>query len=140
MTLDCESLQFPAANATSESQAELNPAQLCPKGLAISNIARTAGPRAVQRYLGTLNFLARFCPKLSDVVEPLREKTHKDITFQWSDSHDKAFVESKELVANAPVLFYFNTQLPVSQYKEIINHYRVSSSAHGPWLAKISSC
>ena len=36
MTLDCESLQFPAANATSEAQAELNPAQLSPEG--VSNL------------------------------------------------------------------------------------------------------
>jgi len=42
-----------------------------------------------------LNFLARFCPKLSDVVKPLRELTHKDVTFQWTDSHDKAFGEPR---------------------------------------------
>ena len=61
-----------------------------------------------------LNFLARFCPKLSDVVKPLRELTHKDVTFQWTDSYDKTFVESKELIAHAPVLCYVNPQLPVT--------------------------
>ena len=81
---------------------------------AIVNMPKPADPRAVQRYLGMLNFLARFCPKLSDVVKPLRELTHKDVTFQWTDLHDKAFVESKELIAHAPVLRYFNPQLPVT--------------------------
>ena len=61
-----------------------------------------------------LNFLARFCPKLSVAVKPLRELNHKDVTFQWMDSHDKAFVESKELTAPIPVLSYFNPQLPVT--------------------------
>ena len=46
-----------------------------------------------------LNFLARFCPNLSVVVKALRELTHKDIPFQWNDSHEKAFVESKKLIA-----------------------------------------
>ena len=80
---------------------------------AIVNMPKPADPHVVQRYLGMLNFLARFCPKLSDVVKPLRELTHKGVTFQWTDSHDQAFVESKELIAHAPVLCYFNSQLPV---------------------------
>jgi len=129
-----ESLQFPEANT--EVKLKLNPAkwrfktqkvifmgfQLSPEGVspapttveAISNMPKPADPHAVQRYLGMLNFLARFCPKLSDVVKPLRELTHKDVTFQWTDSHDKAFGESKELIAHAPVLCYFNPQLPVT--------------------------
>ena len=81
---------------------------------AIVNMPRPADPHAVQLYLGMLNFLARFCPKLSDVVKPLRELTHKDVTFQWRDSHDKTFVDSKELIAHAPVLCYFNPQLPIT--------------------------
>ena len=64
--------------------------------------------------LGMLNFLARFCQILSDVVKPLRELTNKDVTFQWTDSHDKAFGKSKELIAHATVLWYFNPQLPVT--------------------------
>ena len=75
---------------------------------------KPADAHAVQRYLGMLNFLARFCPKLSDAVKPLRELTHKDVTLQWTDSYNKAFVESKELIAHAPVLHYFNPQLPVT--------------------------
>jgi len=82
---------------------------------AIVNMPKPADPHAVQRYLGMLNFLARFCPKLSDVVKPLRELTHKDVTFQWTDSHDQAFVESKELIAHAPVLCYSNPQLAVTR-------------------------
>jgi len=73
-----------------------------------------ADPHAVQRYLGMLNFLARFSPKLSDVVKPLRELTHKDVPFKWTDAHDKTFVESKNLITHAPVLRYFNPQLPVT--------------------------
>ena len=46
-----------------------------------------------------LNSLARFYPYLSDGVNALRELTNKDVSVQWTDSHDKAFVESKKLIA-----------------------------------------
>ena len=81
---------------------------------AITRMPTPADPHAVQRYLGMLIFLARFCPKLSDDVKPLRELTHKDVPFEWTDAHDKAFVEFKNLIAHAPVLRYFNPQLPVT--------------------------
>ena len=96
--------------------------QLSPEGVspvpsmveAVVNIPKPADPHTVQRYLGMFNFLAIFCPKLRAVVKPLRELTHRDVTFQWTNSHDKSFVESKELIAHAPVLCYFNPQLPVT--------------------------
>ena len=96
--------------------------QLSPEGVspappmveAITKMPTPADPHAVQRYLGMLDFLAIFCPKLSDVVKPLRELTHKDVPFEWTDAHDKAFVESKNLIAHAPVLRYFNPQLPIT--------------------------
>ena len=63
-----------------------------------------------------LNFLARFFPNLSDVIKALGELTYKDVSFQWTDSHDKAFVESKKLIAQGPVLFlcHFYSQLPTT--------------------------
>ena len=61
-----------------------------------------------------LNFLARFFPNLSDVIKALGELTYKDVSFQWTDSHDKAFVESKKLIAQGPVLCHFYSQLPTT--------------------------
>ena len=58
-----------------------------------------------------LNFLARFYPYLSDVVKALRKFTHKDVLCQWTDSHGKAFVEFKKLIAQGPVLCHFSPQL-----------------------------
>ena len=53
-----------------------------------------------------LNSLARFYLNLSDVVKALRELTNKDVPVQWTDSHNKVFFESKELIA--PVMWHFN--------------------------------
>ena len=58
---------------------QLNPEGVSPAPSMVEAITRMptpVDPHAVQRYLGMLNFLARFCPKLSDVVKPLRELTH----------------------------------------------------------------
>ena len=61
-----------------------------------------------------LNFLARFCPNFSDVVKASRELTYKDVPFEWTDSQDKAFVESKKLIAQGPVLCHFYFQFPTT--------------------------
>ena len=66
---------------------------------AITEMPKASDQHAVQPYLGMLNFLARFCPKLSDAVRPLRDLTHKDVPFKWTD----AFVESKNLIAHADI-------------------------------------
>ena len=52
-----------------------------------------------------LNSLARFCPRLSEVVKPFRDLTH---------THDKPLADSKNLIAYSLVLRYFNPQLPVT--------------------------
>ena len=58
-----------------------------------------------------LNFLAGFCPNLNNVFKALRKSTHKDAPFQSTDSHGKAFVESKKLIAQGPVSCHFSPQL-----------------------------
>ena len=40
---------------------------------------------AVQRFLGFVNYLAKFLPKLSDACEPLRRLTDKDIRWHWEN-------------------------------------------------------
>ena len=58
-----------------------------------------------------LNFLAGFCPNLNDVVKALRKSPHKDAPFQCTDSHGKAFVESKKFIAQGPDSCHFSPQL-----------------------------
>ena len=49
-------------------------------------------------------FLCKVLSKLCDVVKALRELINKDVPIQRTDSHDKAFVESKKLIAQGPVM------------------------------------
>ena len=55
-----------------------------------------------------LNFLSKFLPKLSDVIEPLRRLTHKEAEWNWSEEQEHAFNDVKRLVTCAPVLSYYD--------------------------------
>ena len=59
--------------------------------------------KAVQRFLGFVNYLAKFVPHLADECEPLRRLTDKDADWVWEKHHQDAFNRVKQLVADYPV-------------------------------------
>ena len=67
----------------------------------------------VQRFNGFVNYLAKCVPKLSEVTEPIRQLTRKDVPWNWSASQENAFVLMKELVIEAPVLQFFDNHKPL---------------------------
>ena len=67
----------------------------------------------VQRINGFVNYLAKFLPKLSDVTEPIRQLTRKDVPWNWAESQENAFQEIKSLVKKAPFLAYFDNEISV---------------------------
>ena len=95
---------------------------LTPEGLkpseeiatAILDMPQPQDKAATRRFLGTVTYLAKFCPHLSEVVRPLRDLTHIDQEFLWADQHAKAFTHAKELVSTAPCLRYFDLHAPVA--------------------------
>lgn len=62
----------------------------------------------VERLRGTVNYLSKFVPKLSDVMRPISTLTRPDAEWTWDSVHDKAFEEIKHLLTQAPVLAYFD--------------------------------
>ena len=76
---------------------------------------------ATRCFLGTITYLSKFCPNLSEVVRPLRDLTHIKQEFLWSEQHSRAFSPAKEVVSkvskvskdvNAPVIL----QVDASEY------------------------
>ena len=55
---------------------------------AITEMPRPEKPEDVLRLNGMVNYLSRFLPNLSDVMKPLRDLTHKDVEWCWSDTQD----------------------------------------------------
>ena len=69
---------------------------------------------AVQRFLAFVNYLAKFVPHLAEECEPLRRLTDKAADWVWEKHHQDAFDRVKQLVADYPVLRYYDVNLPVT--------------------------
>ena len=54
--------------------------------------------KALQKLLGMVNYLAKFCPHLSDQCKLLRKLTHKDCEWSWLEQHEEAFLKLKETI------------------------------------------
>ena len=75
---------------------------------AIAKMPKPQDVEGVQRLNGFVNYLAKFLPKLSDVLEPIRRLTRKDTPWDWSSEQDQAFANVQRLVTEAPVLCYYD--------------------------------
>ena len=81
---------------------------------AITNLSEPKDMKALQRFLGTVNYLAHFLPRLSQVCEPLRRLLAKDVEWSWQTQQQAAFDQIKQLVAKHPVLSYYDVFKPVT--------------------------
>ena len=79
---------------------------------AICNMPKPEDVQAVQRFVNTVKYLSRFLEDLSDMSEPLRRLTHKDVPWEWSQEQEEAFVKIKKAVSTAPVLKFFTPSEP----------------------------
>ena len=60
----------------------------------------------VQRLNSFVNYLTKFLPGLSYVMEPIRQLTRKNVTWNWSNTHERAI--EKSLVSGAIVLCFYD--------------------------------
>ena len=80
---------------------------------AVVNMPTPKDKQGVRRFLGTINYLIKFCPLLSTVTQPLQNLTKDDVQFQWSVKHQHAFDAAKALATSAPCLTYYDVTAPV---------------------------
>lgn len=55
----------------------------------------------VERLRGTVNYLSRFLPKLSELMRPISNLTHPDAAWTWDSIHGSVFKELKRLLTQA---------------------------------------
>ena len=85
--------------------------QIDPEKLeAVREMPKPQDVEGVRRFCGFVNYLAKFLPKLSEVLEPIRQLTREDTTWIWTPTHDKAFETVQKLVTEAPVLAFYNPE------------------------------
>jgi hypothetical protein len=77
---------------------------------AILDMPAPTNKEEVQSLQGTVNYLSKFLPNLSQVMEPIRQLTVNGVKFQWGKSQKSAFEEIKLLITKAPILAYYDPQ------------------------------
>ena len=67
----------------------------------------------LRRFLGMVNYLAKFLPHLSDETEVLRKLTEKEPEWCWLPAHAAALARVKEMIVTAPVFAYYDVNKQV---------------------------
>ena len=60
----------------------------------------------IRQFLGLASYYQRFIRNFAQIAEPLRELTHKNSTFQWTEPCEAAIVMLKKKLTSAPVLAF----------------------------------
>ena len=69
--------------------------------------------KELQSFLGSVSYLSKFIPYLSDFRQPLQELIKKDNEFCWLPMHDEALKNLKSAIVKDMTLKYFDTNLPI---------------------------
>ena len=72
---------------------------------------RPTNVKETQRFLGFINYFAKFLPHLSEVCQPLRCLCEKNNQFCWESQQEQAFTKAKQLVTQISLLQYSVTVL-----------------------------
>lgn len=81
---------------------------------AIRTMQKPEDKKAVERFIGTANYMAKFIPGLSEKLGPLREMKHSTESFVWMKKHQQAFEVVREEIASKKLLKYFDKNKPVT--------------------------
>ena len=81
---------------------------------AIKDMPTPTDVRSLKRFLGMVNYLAKFLPNLSSISVPLRRIEVKDAKWCWLPVHNEAIQKIKDLVCEAPVLKFYDVAREVT--------------------------
>ena len=57
-------------------------------------------------FCGVVNYLSLFCKDLQKILKPIYELTRKEMPFCWTEFHQKAFEQVKQLLINPQYYIY----------------------------------
>ena len=80
---------------------------------AIHHAPRPQGVSELRAYLGMLTYYSKFLPDRATVLAPLHALLQNGTAWEWSETQDKAFQESKMLLTSSRVLVHYNSKLPL---------------------------
>ena len=71
---------------------------------AIQKLPTPTTVKECKSFCGVVNYLSLFCKDLQKILKPICKLTRKAMPFYWTEVHQKAFEEIKELLMKPPVL------------------------------------
>ena len=80
---------------------------------AIVNMPAPTDKDGVRRFLGMVQYVSKFIPRLSEVDAPLRVLLKEDNDFKWEYEQESSFQQLKHLCSTPPVLAYYDVNKPV---------------------------
>ena len=86
---------------------KLSEAGIIPRPEKVKAIQEMPRPRSIkelQKFLGMVNYYARFVGKLASRLFPLNQLLRKDTKFHWSQECQEAFEEVKEGISSTTIL------------------------------------
>ena len=81
------------------------------KTAAIASLSAPNNLKQLRLFLGSVQYLGKFIPNLSQLCHPLRPLLKKNTKFVWNTEHDTRFQASKNKVANATENTHYNPHL-----------------------------
>ncbi len=75
---------------------------------AIHKCSTPKSVKEVRSFLGMATYCAKFIPNFSDLTEPLRQLTRKNMPFSWTSRHAQSFNAVKAALMSETVMAYFD--------------------------------
>lgn len=79
---------------------------------AIINMEKPKDTKAVERLLGMITYVSKFIPNTTEITAPLRDLIKQNSNFDLKKPQDDAYKLIKEKLSEAPVLQYYNLNVP----------------------------
>ena len=71
---------------------------------AIQKLPPPTTVKGCKSFCGVVNYLSLFCKDLQKILKLIHERTRKAMPFHWSETHQAAFVQIKELLIKPSIL------------------------------------
>ncbi|KAH9303500.1 hypothetical protein KI387_043862 [Taxus chinensis] len=92
--------------------------------------------KALQSFLGRINFVQRFVPDFAALVKPITEMLRKSMDFKWTAEGKESFEEIKEAISQAPtlinpdfskdfILYAFGVIRSLKKFKHLVSNNKV---------------
>lgn len=81
---------------------------------AVAQIPTPENKQALMRFMGMIQYLAKFIPNMAEVSAPLRKLLESDVDWHWEDGQVRSFEKLKSLLTHAPTLKFYDVQKPVT--------------------------